>query len=341
MPFSKQKIFPMLKNNLTILLLLNFTFLLQAQENLTKDTPFFQAQAKVFQKWLEKEGLGTVLKVREVEVDPQILALYLEFKEQGADHDEVVINYQKIKQAFESKNTLPLEAQLFYKMVHLMEVDEDIANVQIYDTYNPQEQPCFYVGAYFKNNQIQIDKKIAASGECPNRYKGKKWIVQIDPSDFLNAKKITQKSIHKKFGKKQVFDLIFQYAKKRFEKNPCPNRKAKVRLRENKNMLRFEADNLCKQVLYDETNQLLCRIVDRMGFSCNTIKRERLNFIIIYEATNHGFILHCEVDGKYSSGLGKGRRGDYNSMEENPGFNDYLELFADEFAQELRKEITK
>lgn len=105
---------------------------------------------------------------------------------------------------------------------------------------------------------------------------------------------------------------------------------------ESGDVLRFEITDLCREVLIDEANPLLCQILRTFGNDCNFVKRELLTFTIAHRTTAAGFNLHLEIDGKYGSGFYENvRRGGYLNMEID--FDDYLERYADQIKEEFKR----
>lgn len=302
------------------------------QEDYTLDLAFFKAQEATYQQWLEDAGLGEVLKVQEVEVEPDLISLYLAFN--YTDLDSIYNAWNQLKASFDQRHDISLEQQLFYKFTHIFDLPEDDGNVQLYDEYSLDKKICYYWGIYFETGEVITEFE----DHCGKATK----IFQVDTADFSDTKKITAESIQNRLTQSKVFDEILRFARQRFEQPVCPDRNPLVRLRENKHLLRFEVDDLCKEVLHDESNHVLCRIATRLRFTCNTISRERLNFTITYEKINKGFQLTCEIDGKYAQGIlgRKPRRADYKNMEEGE-FKEYLELYADLFVQDLRKILVR
>ena len=312
---------------LLLLFLIPFAATNAQTENLTKDEPFFKEQADLYQKWLNHSGLGKILKVHALEVNPKELSLYLSFNTE--DTDLVIAQWEQLKSDFTKQHSLSLEQQLFYKMIHLMEIRQGIGNVQLYDTYDLKLEPCFYVGIYFEDGVVRVD-----SSGCKSKVRK----IAIDPSDLGNMKKVAVADFKKQFDKTTVFNKIYNYAEKKFQKEVCQNRYPKVRLRESKENLRFEVIDLCREVLTDAANPTLCRLLQTIGYDCNWVKREKLDFIITYNNTPTGFELNLTIDGKYGSGYyEKVERGGYISMEID--FDEYLEVYADEFSEKLRRVI--
>ena len=308
------------------------TLSLSAQkEDLTKDKAFFEQQAKLYQRWLEHNGLGKTLLVKTVEVEPQQVALYLAFPNENAD--SAAAAWDQLKKDYTALNTgLSLEQELFYKMLHLMELRQSAANVQLYDTYDTRKEPCFYRGFFLKEGTFQVD-----SSGC----KSKKLDIYISPGDLSGAKKHAAATFQKQYTQQYVFDKIHRYAKQRYEQNTCENRRPVVSppLIDG-NLMRFEVTDLCKEVLKDEQNNTVCSFLSKYLKPCNWIKREKLTLSFIYQPKDSGFLLKCEVEGKVGSGFyDQVGRGGYLDMEID--FDGYLKDYADKLQYELKQAIIK
>ena len=70
-------------------------------DDLTADKAFFEAESKVYQKWLEYAGMGNVLKVHSVEVTPDELSLYLGFH--TTDISEIISSWNRLQKDFEDQ----------------------------------------------------------------------------------------------------------------------------------------------------------------------------------------------------------------------------------------------
>jgi hypothetical protein len=298
-------------------------------EDLSSDSEFFKKQAGIYQQWLDYAGFGKVLKVQTIEVSPQQLSLYLGFQYQ--DIDTIEVAWKMLKANFERTGQVTLEQELFYKMVNLMAVGQSVANVQIYDTYDLTKAPLFFRGISFKDGMVQVE-------ESGHRSKIKD--VVLAPSDFKNLKSLPVKDFKQKYDRQTVFDKIVACSKRRFERTTCEQRNPRVEVLENRQVLRFEVTDLCREVLPNETNPLLCSVLNRIGYDCNWVKREMLIFRIEYQQTAAGFQLRIELDGKYGSGFYDNvRRGGYHSMDID--FEDYLSRYADIFEVYLRQCIAQ
>ncbi len=313
-------------------------YLLGAQEDLREDAAFFQAQGEVYSQWLERTGLNQYLKIHLVEVDSELVSIYLEPVEQP----EVVFDVYARKAVWDTVSTVyfqeygdQLGRSLLYKMLYLFELDEQQANVQFFNTYDQGVTAGYrYILAWYFDEQgeFQEYRSVGSTIATSNRAKDMQIHIDLSAAEDCSA----NGTISSTLAAEDVYSRILAYAQSRFGEATCSGRKPSLRVRENRDVLRFEADDLCRTVLYDETNSVLCRISSRLGFNCNSIEREQLHFIISYSPTESGFRLNCTIDGKYADTWGRPRRGDYKSMEENPEFAEYLTLFAEVFTEELR-----
>ena len=250
---------------------------------------FFEEQKALYQKWLSYEGVSPILSVEAIDVKEDRLSLYLKFPYQNLD--SIVSAWDGLKATFENTHPITLEQQLFYKLVHLMEVSQAQVNVQIYDTYDLRKEPLFFRGIYFDTETGKV--KVSTSDP-----KSEIRRIVIRPSQ-MGGKKPSVENLHQSLSKEIVFQAILTYAENRYLQNTCENRNPEVRERENGEVLRFEVQDLCREVLTDEANPLLCQMLQPLGLNCDWAKREFLDFLITYDQLIDGIKLTIEVDGKF------------------------------------------
>lgn len=297
--------------------------------DLARDIPFFKAQEKVYQQWLDQTGLGGVLQVHSTQVEEDTFSLYLAFHYH--DVDSIQAAWESLKTAFEASRPVSLERELFYKMVHFMQVPQEYALVQIYDTYDPLKKELFFRGIYFDMDEGTV--KVEEDGPRAER------VVKLSPANLSGMKKMSVEEFKAKYDQVTVLNTVFSYLKRRYEEDKCANREPKVTLLEEDSLLRFEVTDLCREVLTDAANPLLCQILKRLGHPCNWVRREKLEFTIAYQPQPQGFSLFIEVNGFYGSGRFREvpRDGGYYSMEIE--FKSYLEDYADQLKTTLRRVI--
>jgi hypothetical protein len=311
----------------TFLFSWNMVFTLVAQQDLTSDVTFFHSQKDIYQKWLTQSGLGQTLKIHKLTVEPQRLSLFLKIRHSNTD--SIINAWKTIKYQFDQFHPITLEQQLFYKLSNLMGVSESLLDIQLYDTYDKDKKPVFFRGIYFENRSVQVD------GYDP---KSKIRELKVSAADLTRSKKLSVEEFQENFSREVIYQKILAYTKQRFEQQSCDNRYPELRQLESGDVLRFEVLDLCREVLTDEANPLLCEILRSLNYNCNWVKREWLAFTIIYEPMVQGFRLYIDIDGKFGSGFyGKVRRSGYLSMEID--FDDYLESYADTFKEDLKRMI--
>lgn len=289
-------------------------------QDLTKDEAFFVQEAQTYQNWLDQSGIGKVLKVYTVEVEKQSLSLYLAFFTDDAD--QCSAQWKQLKTDFNIQKSISLEQQLFYKLITIMDVPQGMANVQLYDTYDLNKTPCFFRGIYFDEN---VQKVMIKEDGCRSHSES----FEIQPTQLNGLAGEEQTACSVPLTRSEVFTRILAWAKKRYRTTDCEGRKPEVVLLERDAILRFRAQDICLHVLQDQSNPVLCRMINKVCY-----KRERLTYTITYQKKGNGIVIGLEVDGRYGSGFYDkvGRKG-YHLMD-----NDYLDDLID-YTQRMREEL--
>lgn len=316
----------MKKLSFILSLLLLFEYAAMAQiEDLTQSKAFFQQQAQEYQRWLDQSGLGTVLRVHLVDPRPQELPIYLAFRYQKIDSS--IVAWRALKSKFEASQPNSLEAELFYKLVYLMEVPDSLANVQIYNTYDPAGTTLFFRGIYHDGKGVRVD----SSGSMADA----SFSLQLQ--DFKGLAKASVEEQRARLSKGLVFQRIYRYAQQRYLSKKQTYRTPRMELRDSLEILRFDIKDLDREVLSDAEQPYWCQLIKKLGFAdCNWVRREMLAFKISYKVLpTGGFRLGITIDGKVGSGYyDKIRDNAYKPMTTD--FNEYLERYAEKFRLELR-----
>lgn len=300
----------------------------QKSQDLRQDEAFFNQQSQLYQRWLDKAGFGQYFRFRELDVQEKRLDLYLEFL--SDDLDLIINQWNTAKERFEDGSGLTLEQQLFYKATGLMEVRQGLVSVQLYDTYDLRKTPLFSRAIYFEDGVVKTEE---------SNPKSKIDKINLSPSMISGGKSGSVAEFRKQYNKAFVFDCIANFARERFTKTLCIDRKPEIRILEDQEVLRFEVIDLCKEVLKNE-NSTICGWLKTLGYDCNWAKRELLTFTTTHENTVDGIRVKIELDGKIGSGFyANVSRGGYISMEVDR--DKELENYADELAIEIRKMLEK
>lgn len=310
---------------LAALLWATITPMLSAQlEDLTRDTAFFRQQKLEYQRWLDQTGMGKTLKVQALKVTSDDVSLYLGFH--ATELDEIVNAWDTLKVAYETQGGMTLEEQLFFRLVSFMGLRQEAASIQIYDTYDLSLDPLFFRGIYYDEGQIRVDV---------NNPKSQIRDIKINYTDVSGAKKSSKAEFSRQYTRDYVFDRVMAFAVEKYGRPKCEGRNPKVKRLPNEDHLRFQVSDLCKEVLVDEQNPVVCRWLKTLGYNCTWIKRELLTFTVIYIPTESGFQLNITLEGKVGSGYYDDiRRDAYMDMETD--FKSYLEDYADQIALEIK-----
>lgn len=305
----------------------------QTTDSLSKYADYFRQQTLSYQQWLDQSGLGQTLRVQEVEVrNDDLVILYLGFYSENAD--SVIAQWNKLKEDYQAVDfSVTLEKELFNKMTWYLEVSPKQGEVRLFNTYNLDSIACFKTKIYFQNDSIKTFQ-----GFCRNEIR----TVTVRAADLkIGGKKISTTTFRKQFTKKTVFDSLVPYLRNRYVLQNCDMRQPAFQLHGASEELHFVVTDLCKEVLYDESNPWWCEILEPWCQGCkNCIKRERLDVHIYYEGTGDGFQLKLDVAASYGSGwYDKPRDNGYHNLELD--YPQYLKQYADKLSKEIFDFLTK
>ena len=293
-----------------------------SQSNFRADSIYFQNQAKMYQVWLEKSGLGELIVVEKLDIQKDKLKLNLVAK---PDKVRDFWPYWKNWRAdFANSNPISLEQKLFYKLHHMLDVSQSQVELDIFDQ---RPRFCHRLIIYFANGQVQSSKQ-----SC----RAKERNIEVSPASFYGLKEISYQEIQKRFHRMAVFNAILKYSEQKYGNSKCELRFPDITVLEQGEVLRFVITDLCKEVLVDESDPWICNVLKRFGHQCNWIKREKLEFLITYQTIPSGIKIGVQIDGKYGSGYYNNvKRGGYHLMDVD--FDDYLEDYADKMKNEFKK----
>ena len=182
----------------------------QQTQDLRQDLEYFNQQKDIYQKWLDNSGIGSVLKVKELDVQEKQLTLFLKFE--YTNIDSIVQAWTTIKREFEKENSIRLEQQLFYKLANLMEVRQSLVRVAIFDTYDLRKEPLFLRGIYFDAGIVKVQE---------SNPKSKIEEIQITLDQHTKRKKLSVASFKETFTKAYVFEKIAKFAESHFQRKTC------------------------------------------------------------------------------------------------------------------------
>lgn len=300
----------------------------QTPDSLGRYADFFQRQSAEYQRWLQASGLGSTLRVVTTEVrGDSLVILYLGFYTE--DTDSVFALWGRARADFAQTGAgASLERTLFHKMTWYLEVNPQQGQVRLFDTYDLDKTPCFKMRIFARHDSI-----VVRDGRCRNEER----TIHLRAADLPRAgKKMNVTAFKKRYTKQYVYGKLTPYLRQRYERQACDNRRPTFTLHGASEELHFVVTDLCREVLYDETNPWWCEVLKSWACeSCkNCIKRERLDVHIYYEETGEGFRLKTDIAAGYGSGwYDKPRDNGYHNLELD--YPAYLKTYADKLADEL------
>lgn len=300
----------------------------QPTDRLNDYAPFFRQQSLTYQKWLDQSGLGAVLRVQDTEVrDDTLVLLYLGFHTENAD--TVWAQWQQLKTGYRNLGgASSLERELFDKMAYYLEIRPEQGQVRLFDTYHLGKTACFKTKIYALQDTVRT-----LEWRCMNEMR----TVSVKASDLsASKKKLSSTAFKKQYGQQAVFDKLIPYFRNRYTRQQCDNRFPKFNLFSGGEDLHFTVNDLCKEVLTDESNPWWCKALYGAGCgSCkNCIKRERLDIRIRYEASADGFRLVTDINAAYGSGwYDKPRDNGYHDLQLD--YPQALKTYADQLNEAI------
>jgi hypothetical protein len=153
-------------------------------------------------------------------------------------------------------------------------------------------------------------------------------------------------TIYKTLTPTEAFDRVMQfvyqkYPRQKYEGTDCSGRYPVVEEEDRTaTELRFSVTELCREALENGKLSLWCEMARKTGWQrdCNDIRRERLEFTIVYAARaphEGGFTLKCTLRGKFGASDYVPRSDDYYDMDP-----DFI-LFEKNYAEKFQRELTK
>lgn len=331
-------------------------------QDFSKDMPFFQKKEKVFQRWLDTLGLGSILKVEDVRfqrdrsrrLDTKQIEMYLHVK--AADPDSALAQWNSLSRGYTLASGQSLKQDLFNTFVHIMEIPATQGNIQIYTNYKDgRRSSCFFVWLW--DDRGPRDSVLVPSKAC----RAQEFEITIPPVTIkkqLNNGKT--KAVVKNQSASEVFDVVMQFMRREFafdkyKNTTCSGRYPQLVMNFRTDNLTVRGDSgskeyilsctvseLCKEAFNYYSLSYWCLIARNAGWQkdCNDIPRERLDFVFTYKSVpSGGYTLNCAINGKYGSAAYVPRCEDYFDMEAD--FVEALQTYTRNFKSNLMSYLSK
>lgn len=302
-----------------------------AAQGLMNEEGFFRGQQQAYQDWLDLSGLGQVLKVYDITVRPDTVFMYLAIPTsvQGREEktDYVLSAWDKLRARFREQNSLSLESQLFLKMLHIMELEPRQAVVLLFDTYDPYETPLYYA-VFYTQEKITVDSTAFRSTSHSVQ-------VYVPPvAESAQSEVAVGKVLAGQYA--GLFRKIHDFFNRRYD--PSEVQITEKLADYERGIYVISLRPLYKEVLKDQENLLVCQWLNRLGFDCNTLKKEWLTFTFTVTQASYGYKLDCILEGKCSEGSGAwSGRGAFRDIDNDEYSRQVLQEYGDWLMGQLRR----
>ena len=315
-------------SRIIILIISLFPILLPSQSiDLNRYTIFFDTQAVVYQTWLETIRLDDVFIVEGTEVMGNQVQLKLKFT--TTNPDSIAGSWNAARTAYYEKYQSGVEAALFKKLLTLFDLSSNQATISICNSFHFLEKD-LCLNIYIEDGNLILDDQLS----------GKGFDDKIPITLNLNLKEQSEssKAINWQLKEANIFDDLVEFVKNKFDnpQNCLKNKKPKFDVfytgGSNLKKLNINVTGLCKEVLEEQEDLLICAFMKKLNQDCEAIKREDLEFGFYLDEKNDQILITCIIEGKYSN--------DYLLFHGKPidmddDFGALLESFGSKFVTEL------
>ncbi len=273
----------------------------------------------IFQEHLNDIGIGQLLNVHQVEETNDKAVIYLSLPFKGPDTIQVI--WSLLRNAFAKENTISLEQHLFYKMVEILNVNQENASIQIYDTYDIREVPCFSEGIYFDVGEVKT-----------NETRCKSAISEFKIGDNINIPKMgVSRSLSGFFAsRKSLIDSLEKFAAENLLDFTCKGRIDNLEKLETQEVLRFTLKNICVENLKN-TKPLLCELLSGEDYDCQSQVNKLILYFTISWHEESISTISIDIAGKY--GVGDSPLGEYMWM--NKSYHSFFQEIAKKFLKDF------
>ncbi|MEO1259582.1 MAG: hypothetical protein AAFZ15_12330 [Bacteroidota bacterium] len=316
----------------TLLLLFSTALLSQDYLGGIKAESFYQTKSKLYQYWMENNGIGQMLKVDKYELKKNGHELELFLTVNTRDPDSAAAMWIQLVRAYDDANQgEKLIEVLFKTFTRMMEIPPAQGNVQVYVPHKDGfgYDACFYIWIWEENGRVKEESRIHS---C----RAERINVLIQPPKITTVSNKASVMVDQNERARVVFDSILAYAQRRFENKKHYDRFPRVAEEDRTDdMLMFSVTDLSKEVLHKEDLSPWCKFMVLIGRNCNDMRRERLEFTIYYTPGRTGFRLSGSVKGKFGIGPFEPRNSAYMDMD--PDFeDDFLKPYVRLFQKQLK-----
>ncbi len=331
-------------NMKTGVLTILFTFgcLISFAQDLSQDLPFFKERMAGYQAWLNETGMGKILKVHDVNVEPEdyvnlFLSVETKYSNRDKQSDYAEQAWQDVRAAFNRSSTIPFESKLLLKMLHLFELEPGQATVQFYDTYDVSQHNFVFYGIYHENQEVKVKSEVGSKSTSHD------FPLIISGVGQGMTARTRSYACSGDEGVVALFNDVKSFMEEEYGSNTLKISGKIIDL--DLGIFQISVQPLYREVI-QEGELALCEWLRGLGFSnCTTLKKEWLIFTFTLEERNNRPYLSCELEGKFSDKpYVFGKRGNFVAIDNDAQSKVLLQNYGDdkmgrlqEYLSELRR----
>lgn len=271
-----------------------------------------------YQTWLEETGISQILKVHTIRQTNSQTTLYLAFHTE--DPAACFAKWQLLDQGFKQVEGRQVEEVLYYQLSFLLPINGPKPVIQIYDTYNLDIRPCFFLN-------IELENQIPVSNLT--RCKIKPAGLTKDTLN-LNLPEPAQHDFYYNLGENHRYsDILLSFLKNKFFNHYCCNDTMKapfVVLEHSDSDLKLRFDDIAPEKL-----DLPCH-----KRNCDDWVKEKLYFNASFSDEPGKTVVKLEITSAYSGANNSG------AYERRPmDFDHQMKTFAQQLLNDMEAMVVK
>lgn len=286
---------------------------------------------------IEETGISQVIKFRNVVVDNQneIIRMQFEFQSNNAAKNDTL--WRMLKTEFQKNKGIDVRQYLYFYCINTFRISEP-KNVLLEIRQSYINQDCPFIQFYY-NEDTQKFTGDEKEKICMAEYSD---AVSVNALEFCDKKVITENSVDAINKYYEILNKHFRtfYKNGGFENN-CKKQKFKSFYRSGDAVLKFDIENLEKEVLRDAGGNFVYSILE-FFYDEKLVPYEhiKVEISLVLNKSSNQMEIKTKIIGRYGSGYYRNSKWEtMNDMD--LGFPAYINDYIKNITAEIIRRITK
>lgn len=149
----------------------------------------FKSRITLFEDWINRSNLKSVLQIHDFQVLDSTIKVNFYVNDSLAKNSSSKL-WKKLTQEYKARNKLSLEYELFYRLIHFLEVQPNQLVIGISDSYNLLDIPCVSGFIKYENGRLINSVSICRSQTSNNKIEDFNLEEEIKKSVVLKSKNL-------------------------------------------------------------------------------------------------------------------------------------------------------